>query len=369
MGIRVERVIEIAFALSGLLAGIAGILVAPLFTISSTMGTLFGIKAFAVAILGGIESAWGVVLAGLIYGVAEALITALSGLDLHADRHLRARHSRARIAAERSVRPRRVEESMSWRVPLRPRLVIAAVCFLIARGNSYQIFIIVTVGLTAIVGIGLNVLLGLNGQISLGHVAFYAIGAYAVGILTTAHDWSFWPALAVGGAGRRIGRRAAGYSGAAGARSLSRHGDHRLRLRRRAGRRRMAGPDRRLERALRHSGPGRVRRRHRREGHRVSHRRADRIVARRLCATERQPVGQCDARGAGFGIRQHLDRPRSDLDPHDGVRHLGRRSPGLPAASTPRSAISSARNRFPSSSRSCSCSSSCSAAPIECSVR
>jgi branched-chain amino acid transport system permease protein len=79
MGIRVERVIEIAFALSGFLAGIAGILVAPLFTISSTMGTLFGIKAFAVAILGGIESAWGVVLAGLIYGVAEALITALLG--------------------------------------------------------------------------------------------------------------------------------------------------------------------------------------------------------------------------------------------------------------------------------------------------
>jgi branched-chain amino acid transport system permease protein len=79
MGIRVERVVEIAFALSGLLAGIAGILVAPLFTISSTMGTLFGIKAFAVAILGGIESAWGVVLAGLIYGVVEALITALLG--------------------------------------------------------------------------------------------------------------------------------------------------------------------------------------------------------------------------------------------------------------------------------------------------
>ena len=53
MGIRVERVVEAAFALSGLLAGVAGILVAPLFTISSTMGTLFGIKAFAVAILGG----------------------------------------------------------------------------------------------------------------------------------------------------------------------------------------------------------------------------------------------------------------------------------------------------------------------------
>jgi ABC-type branched-subunit amino acid transport system ATPase component/ABC-type branched-subunit amino acid transport system permease subunit len=88
---------------------------------------------------------------------------------------------------------------MSWRAAAVAALVTAAVCFLVARGNSYQTFIIVTVGLTAIVGIGLNVLVGLSGQISLGHVAFYASGAYAVGILTTAHDWSFWPALVVGG--------------------------------------------------------------------------------------------------------------------------------------------------------------------------
>jgi len=79
MGIRVEHVVSASFALSGFLAGVAGILVAPLFTISSTMGTLFGIKAFAVAILGGINSAWGVVVAGLIYGIVEALITSLLG--------------------------------------------------------------------------------------------------------------------------------------------------------------------------------------------------------------------------------------------------------------------------------------------------
>ena len=78
-------------------------------------------------------------------------------------------------------------------------IAIAAVCFLISRGNNYQVFIIVTVGLTAIVGIGLNVLLGLSGQISLGHVAFYAIGAYTVGILTTNYEWSFWPAFILSG--------------------------------------------------------------------------------------------------------------------------------------------------------------------------
>jgi branched-chain amino acid transport system permease protein len=79
MGIDVDRVVIGAFAVSGLLAGVAGVMVAPLFTISSTMGTLFGIKAFAVAVLGGIGSPWGVVVAGLLYGVGEAMITALAG--------------------------------------------------------------------------------------------------------------------------------------------------------------------------------------------------------------------------------------------------------------------------------------------------
>ena len=79
MGINVTFAIVLTFALSGLFAGIAGILIAPLFIVSSTMGTLFGIKAFAVAILGGITNAWGVMVAGLVYGIVEALITAVLG--------------------------------------------------------------------------------------------------------------------------------------------------------------------------------------------------------------------------------------------------------------------------------------------------
>jgi branched-chain amino acid transport system ATP-binding protein len=70
---------------------------------------------------------------------------------------------------------------------------------LIWRGNGYELYVIALVGLTAIVGIGLNVLLGLTGQISLGHVAFYAIGAYTLGILTTKAGWSFWLALPLAG--------------------------------------------------------------------------------------------------------------------------------------------------------------------------
>ena len=79
MGINVPVAICTAFALSTALAGAAGILIAPLFNVNADMGTVFGLKAFAVAILGGISSAWGVVLAGLLFGVVEALITALIG--------------------------------------------------------------------------------------------------------------------------------------------------------------------------------------------------------------------------------------------------------------------------------------------------
>jgi branched-chain amino acid transport system permease protein len=79
MGINVRAAIAFSFALSTALAGLAGMLIAPLFSIHSDMGTLFGIKAFAVAILGGITSASGVMLAGLIYGLIEALVTAFAG--------------------------------------------------------------------------------------------------------------------------------------------------------------------------------------------------------------------------------------------------------------------------------------------------
>ena len=79
MGINVTRAIALAYALSTALAGVAGLLIAPLYSVHSDMGTLFGIKAFAVAIVGGITSAAGVMLAGILYGVAEALITALFG--------------------------------------------------------------------------------------------------------------------------------------------------------------------------------------------------------------------------------------------------------------------------------------------------
>ena len=79
MSIDVTRLVALTYAAAAVLAGIAGILVAPLYNVSYDMGTLFGIKAFAVAILGGLTNPWGVVAAGLAYGLVEAFATTWLG--------------------------------------------------------------------------------------------------------------------------------------------------------------------------------------------------------------------------------------------------------------------------------------------------
>jgi ABC-type branched-subunit amino acid transport system permease subunit/ABC-type branched-subunit amino acid transport system ATPase component len=64
--------------------------------------------------------------------------------------------------------------------------------------DSYALFIATQLGIYIIAAIGLNLLSGYAGQVSLGHAAFVAIGAYSVALLTVDHHWSFWAAAAVG---------------------------------------------------------------------------------------------------------------------------------------------------------------------------
>jgi ABC-type branched-subunit amino acid transport system permease subunit len=81
-------------------------------------------------------------------------------------------------------------------------VVFAAALAFTWGANQYYVFIMAMLGITAIVGIGLNVLLGLTGQVSFGHVGFYALGAYTVAILCGAREVE----LLGRAAGRRAGR-------------------------------------------------------------------------------------------------------------------------------------------------------------------
>lgn len=73
VGIDTRKLITITFMLGSSLAGIAGGLLSPIYTITFDMGLLAVLKAFAVVIVGGFGNIPGTILAGLLLGIAESL--------------------------------------------------------------------------------------------------------------------------------------------------------------------------------------------------------------------------------------------------------------------------------------------------------
>ncbi|MEP7282274.1 MAG: branched-chain amino acid ABC transporter permease [Rubrivivax sp.] len=65
--------------------------------------------------------------------------------------------------------------------------------------KNYRVFQFNLVIIYAIAVLGLNILTGYNGQISLGHGAFYAIGAYTAAILMDRLGWPYWATLPMAG--------------------------------------------------------------------------------------------------------------------------------------------------------------------------
>ncbi len=71
MGINTGLVITFSYALSSMSAAFAGVLIAPITLTGASMGAVLGLKAFAVAIIGGLTSGLGVIVGGILLGVAE----------------------------------------------------------------------------------------------------------------------------------------------------------------------------------------------------------------------------------------------------------------------------------------------------------
>jgi branched-chain amino acid transport system permease protein len=86
-------------------------------------------------------------------------------------------------------------------------------------GSAYHLHVLIMAGIFAVLALSLNLLLGYTGQLSLGHAAFFGIGAYTSALLTLKLEWSFWIGLPAGAtlagvAGWAIGRLALKLRGA-----------------------------------------------------------------------------------------------------------------------------------------------------------
>jgi branched-chain amino acid transport system permease protein len=102
-------------------------------------------------------------------------------------------------------------------------LVVASAAALVTApawlASPYHLHVLIMAGVFAILALSLNLLLGYTGQLSLGHAAFFGIGAYTSALLALKLEWSFWLALpsaavAAGLAGWAIGRLALKLRGA-----------------------------------------------------------------------------------------------------------------------------------------------------------
>lgn len=87
-------------------------------------------------------------------------------------------------------------------VRLRKTLLTALlVCLIAVPGiaSFYQVNIMISAMLYIMLALGLNTVVGLAGQLVLGYVAFYAVGAYTFGLLHSHFGLGFWAALPAGG--------------------------------------------------------------------------------------------------------------------------------------------------------------------------
>jgi ABC-type branched-subunit amino acid transport system ATPase component/ABC-type branched-subunit amino acid transport system permease subunit len=85
--------------------------------------------------------------------------------------------------------------------------------------NAYHLHVVIMAGIFTILALSLNLLLGYTGQLSLGHAAFFGIGAYTSALLALKLGWPFWlglpsAAALAGVAGWAIGRLALKVRGA-----------------------------------------------------------------------------------------------------------------------------------------------------------
>jgi branched-chain amino acid transport system permease protein len=81
-------------------------------------------------------------------------------------------------------------------------ILLVLVFLLPLKAGPYWNYTLGTVGIYVLLGLGMNIVVGLAGLLDLGYVAFFAIGAYTMALLTAPQPhnllWNFWPVLPIG---------------------------------------------------------------------------------------------------------------------------------------------------------------------------
>lgn len=205
MGISVDRVVLLAFALATALGVIAGAVIAPTTSLDFSSMSSFTNDGLIAVTIGGLGSVFGAVAGGLLLGILTALITGyvssvfgpaialgvLILLLIVRPEGLLSRRKGRRVdtADKRAGRPElRLKVPSSW---TKTGWTVLAVVLLVALpklyGASGTLHTIDIVGIFALAIVGLELLTGVSGQVSLGQAGFMAVGGYVSAVLAVNH--------------------------------------------------------------------------------------------------------------------------------------------------------------------------------------
>jgi ABC-type branched-subunit amino acid transport system permease subunit/ABC-type branched-subunit amino acid transport system ATPase component len=213
VGIDVARTRLAGWALSGLYGGLAAVLVTPLTYLAPTSFTTFLLTAFGAVVLGGFTSIAGVVIGAMFFGVATnllltyldssliltytfllvAVVLVLRPHGIFGRRERAVPEPAIPSSARAGASERRFGRILASLVAAPPKVparftaagytVLVVLLVLVpVLVDDRRVFLLATVLCTFVGVLGFNVIAGFSGQVSLGHSAFLAIGAYTAAI-------------------------------------------------------------------------------------------------------------------------------------------------------------------------------------------
>ena len=223
LGVRVGRVLTLGWALAGLIGALAGVLVSPsTFLYPNSMDSIF-VLGFTAAVLGGLDSPIGAVVGGLVLGIVlnyvggylgSDLVTIFALLLLVAVLMVRPSglfvrdHDAAGVTMIDRLTDRRTERGARplrplWRHLLGAVILAVILLVLINVSSTFRDYQIAEVAVYVVAVAGFTFLIGLSGQISIGHGAFMAVGAYVAALLIIHLNWPLPLVLVAAAAAQR----------------------------------------------------------------------------------------------------------------------------------------------------------------------
>ncbi|HUZ74393.1 MAG TPA: ABC transporter permease [Stellaceae bacterium] len=202
MGIDVPRMTLLSFVMAALLGGITGIVVAPITSLEFDSGGFFTNFGFIAVAIGGMGSFAGVIMGGLLLGVAEqlaagyvsslfanglALALLLAVLLWRPNGLFSTARRRQDVRDEQRIHRAivRIEGSGGLAFGVVAVAFVAALPYLLPDRGILNSLVIT--GIIFIAVLGLDVLMGFAGQVSLGQAGFMAIGGYTAAILAVTY--------------------------------------------------------------------------------------------------------------------------------------------------------------------------------------